>query len=327
MLYIHGMGHFHPDNLISNKFLEDLDIGTNDDWIMSRVGIQNRRTVLSLDYIKSTKNHDTRAAAEASLFTNAQTGKYAAEMAIARSGVEKSQIGLVIAGGCTPENSTPAEACAIAAELGITAPCIDLNSACTSFGAHIHFLTMLGGEDVPEFILIVQPENTTRTVDYADRRAAVLWGDGSSAAVVSTKISGKATVTSTTLSSDPSGWNKVIIPRTGHFEQDGPAVQAFAVRKTSATVNSIRDRFNGKGESMLFVGHQANLRMLETVCRRCEIDAHRHFYNVNNFGNTAAAGAPTVVSQNWDTFKAGDVLAMVMVGAGLTWAGMSIEFS
>ncbi len=326
MLYIHGMGHFHPNNKISNKFLEDLDIGTDNEWIISRVGIENRHTVLALDYIKTTKNQDTRAAAEASFFTNAQTGKYAAELAIERAGIGKNQIGLVIAGGCTPENSTPAEACIIASELDITAPCIDLNSACSSFGAHIHFLSMLAGEQVPEFILIVQPENTTRVVDYTDRRAAVLWGDGSSAAVVSTKVPGKAVVTSTSFISDPTGWDKVIIPRTGHFEQDGPAVQAFAVRKTSATVNSIRQRLNGKADSMLFIGHQANLRMLETVCRRCKIEADRHFYNVDNFGNTAAAGAPTVISQNWDKFRSGDVLAMVMVGAGLTWAGIAIEF-
>ncbi|KAA3613353.1 MAG: ketoacyl-ACP synthase III [Calditrichaeota bacterium] len=327
MLYIHGMGHFHPENQICNKFLEDLDIGTNHEWIMDRVGIENRRTVMSLDYIRETKNKDTRGAAEASIYSNAQTGKYAAEIAIKRAGIEKDQIGMVVAGGCTPEISTPAEACAIASALEITAPCIDINSACSSFGAQIHFLSMLNDEKVPEFILIVSPENTTRVVDYADRRAAVLWGDGTSAAVVSTKVRGKAIVKSTSLISDPSGWDKVVVPRTGHFDQDGPAVQSFAVKKTSTTVKNIRESYNGQGEQMLFIGHQANLRMLETVCRRCEIAPGQHFFNVNAFGNTAAAGAPTVMSQNWDSFRKGDVLAMVMVGAGLTWAGMAIEFN
>ncbi|KAA3661973.1 MAG: ketoacyl-ACP synthase III [Calditrichaeota bacterium] len=327
MLYIHGVGHFHPENEICNKFLENLDIGTSNDWIIDRVGIENRRTVLDLEYIMQTKNDDTRAAAEASLYSNAVTGKHAAEMAISRAGISKDQIGMVIAGGCTPENSTPAEACAIAAELELTVPCIDLNSACSSFGAHIHFLSMLNDARVPEFILIVSPENTTRTVDYTDRRAAVLWGDGTSAAVVSTKVQSRAVVKSTSIISDPAGWNKVVIPRTGHFDQDGPAVQAFAVKKTSITVKSIRERLNGKADSMLFIGHQANLRMLETVCRRCDISSNQHYYNVNQFGNTAAAGAPTVMSQNWENFESGDVLAMVMVGAGLTWAGLSIEFN
>jgi 3-oxoacyl-[acyl-carrier-protein] synthase-3 len=65
MLYLHGMGHFNPENIISNKFLEDLDIGTSNEWILERVGIANRRTVLPLDYIKETKNADFRAAFEA----------------------------------------------------------------------------------------------------------------------------------------------------------------------------------------------------------------------------------------------------------------------
>jgi 3-oxoacyl-[acyl-carrier-protein] synthase-3 len=56
MLYLHGCGHFHPENELDNRLLESLDIGTNDEWIVSRVGIKNRRTVLPFDYIKATKN-------------------------------------------------------------------------------------------------------------------------------------------------------------------------------------------------------------------------------------------------------------------------------
>ena len=55
-LYIHGMGHFHPGNIVDNAFLEELDIGTNEEWILERVGIHARRTVLPLDYIRETKN-------------------------------------------------------------------------------------------------------------------------------------------------------------------------------------------------------------------------------------------------------------------------------
>lgn len=62
MLYLHAMGHFNPENVISNKFLEDLDIGTTNEWIMERVGIENRRTVLPLDYIVQTRNQNPQAA-------------------------------------------------------------------------------------------------------------------------------------------------------------------------------------------------------------------------------------------------------------------------
>jgi 3-oxoacyl-[acyl-carrier-protein] synthase-3 len=79
MLYLHGLGHFHPENVISNQFLEELDIGTNEEWIIERVGILSRRTVLPLDYIRSTRNQDQRAAFEAAEYNNAQTGSFAAE--------------------------------------------------------------------------------------------------------------------------------------------------------------------------------------------------------------------------------------------------------
>jgi 3-oxoacyl-[acyl-carrier-protein] synthase III len=83
-LYLHGLGHFHPANEIDNAFLEQLDIGTNDAWILGRVGIRSRRTVLPLDYIRQTRNADVRATAEAAVCSNAAMGERAARMAIAR---------------------------------------------------------------------------------------------------------------------------------------------------------------------------------------------------------------------------------------------------
>src|SRR5262245_21140352 len=98
MLYFHGFGHFHPENQLDHAFLESLDIGTNDQWIVERVGIRNRRTVLPLDYIRATKNKDLRAAQEAALYSNAETGRRAALVAIERAGIEPKDIGMVIAG-------------------------------------------------------------------------------------------------------------------------------------------------------------------------------------------------------------------------------------
>ena len=81
---------------ITNQFLEDLDIGTSNAWIMERVGIRTRRTGLPLDYIRETRNSDPRMAAEATLYGNAETGRRAAEMAIARAGIQPEDIGMVI---------------------------------------------------------------------------------------------------------------------------------------------------------------------------------------------------------------------------------------
>ena len=83
-LWLHGVGQFHPDNEISNRFLEELDIGTSNEWILERVGIHARRTVLPLDYIRTTRNRDPRAALEAADWSQAELGAAAARMAIDR---------------------------------------------------------------------------------------------------------------------------------------------------------------------------------------------------------------------------------------------------
>ncbi len=324
-LFIHGVGHFHPENRIDNAFLSSLDIGTDDAWIMERVGIRSRRTVLPLDYIASTRNARPAESAEASLYTNAQTGALAARLALARAGLEPSDIGLVIAGGCSPQYSIPAEACLVAAELGIDAVAYDLSSACSSFAVQLHHLRGMRPEALPEYVLVVNIENNTRTVNYNDRRTAVLWGDGSAAAVVSARVPAPVRVRHSLVQSDPSGWKKVVIPAGGHFTQEGSAVQGFAIRKSLATIAGLRSELEGNPQEMMFIGHQANLMMLNAVCERAKIDQERHLRNVDDYGNCGAAGAPSVLSQRWEGLPSRCELALVVVGSGLTWGGLLIE--
>jgi 3-oxoacyl-[acyl-carrier-protein] synthase-3 len=324
MLYLHGMGHFHPENVIDNRFLEELDIGTDDAWILERVGIRARRTVLPLDYIRATRNADPRAAAEAAGYDNAETGARAARLALERAGVGPERIGMVIAGGCSPDLAIPAEAARIAARLGIVAPAFDVSSACSSFGAHLHLLASMAPAALPDFVLVVSPENNTRVVDYRDRATCVLWGDGTSAAVVSARAPARLRVDLTSLDSNPTGWDKVVIPRAGHFAQDGRAVQTFAIKTTRDLVNGIRARAD-RPDRLHLVAHQANLLMLEAVCRFTGIDPARHHANVVDHGNTGAAGAPSILSQRWDLWQDGDEIAVAVVGSGLSWSAMRVS--
>jgi 3-oxoacyl-[acyl-carrier-protein] synthase III len=326
-LYVHGVGHFHPENVIDNRFLEALDIGTNEAWILERVGIHTRRTVLPLDYIRETRNADVRMGQEAALYTNAETGRRAALHALDRAGLSPKDIGMVIAGGCCPGLQIPAEACSIAAALGIEAPAIDLNSACSSFGAQMHFLASMS--TLPSYVLVVNPENTTRVVDYADRATAVLWGDGTSAAIVSKSVPSRIRVTWTMLESSPAGFDAVKIPRFSHFVQNGNQVQRFAIKTTQACLDQMlpaaRERAALVGGRIRFVGHQANLLVLDAVARRSELAADEHWHNVAEFGNTAASGAPTVLSQRWDDIRPADTILVVVVGSGLTWSAIRMD--
>lgn len=80
-------------------------------------------------------------------------------------------------------------------------------------------------------------------------------------------------------------------------------------------------------EHFHFIGHQANLRMLESVSKSCSIPAGMHHHNVVEFGNTASAGSPSVLSARWDEFKPGDHVAVIGVGSGLTWTDSMITFN
>jgi len=325
-LHLNGIGHWNPDNEITNRFLEDLDIGTDDAWIIERVGIRSRRTVLPLDYIRETRNADPLAAMEAAEHSNADMGRRASELAIARAGIDRSDIGMVIAGSSASDWSTPAEACLVAAELGLEVPAFDIVSACTSFYTQLYVLSLMQPERLPDYVLLVAPESLTKTVNYDDRTAAVLWGDGAAAAVVSTRHPGRAVVLGNTLDSSPAGWDKVIVPRGGHFAQQGRTVQTFGIKRMAYCLAALKDDFETESRQFHFVGHQANLRMLESACQKCGIPAERHHTNVEWFGNTGCARSASVVSARWEKWSDCDDVALVGVGAGLTWSSYLLRF-
>lgn len=325
MIFIHGIGHFHPNNIIDNQFLTNLDIATNNDWIIERVGIHKRRTVLSLDYICETYNEFPKSIGSHIQFSNAQTGALAAKQALDHAGLSAQDIGMVIAGGCLPQYSLPAEACMIAAELGINAPAFDINSACSTFAVHMNFINQMNEAGLPDYILLVIPENMTRAINFKDRKVAVLFGDGTSAIIVSKKHRSNVFISKVVIDSNPAACNIITTLAGGHFYQEGPVVQRFAIKKMVEIIKNLRKNFNILNNQHYFIGHQANLTMLRSICKIAEIAEDHHLYNVDQFGNCGAAGAPTVLSQNWSRFTAGDRIILAVVGSGLTWGGMIIE--
>jgi 3-oxoacyl-[acyl-carrier-protein] synthase-3 len=326
-MYLHAVGHCYPPNEITNQFLEELDIGTNDAWITERVGIRSRRTVMQLDYIRATRNADPRASVDARSCTQTELGVSAAQMALARAGLQAADIGMVVSGSSVPDWVTPAEACSIAARLGISGPAFDVSSACTSFFVPLYLFSMMDPARLPEFILIVTPDTMTCAVDYRDRSAAVLWGDAATAAIISTKVPGRAEMLGNSLGSNSANWDKVTVPRCGFFHQDGQSVHKFAIKTMSSMIRELRSNFLTPGRPFSFIGHQANLRMLESVCAACAIPPQRHFHNVCDYGNTGAAGSTSVLSTRWDAWNSEDDVAVAGVGAGLTWSSYLLRFA
>ncbi len=325
MLNILGMGFDHPETIISNQFIEGLDVGTNAAWIEEKIGILNRRTTLPLSYISETRNQDPREARKLASTTPTQMGVRATQMALQRAGIKPEQIGLVICNCCTPTQSAPAEATRIAAAIGANCMAYDVFTACPAFALHIDYLRNFKEDRLPEYVLCVSTAALTQCVNYNDRSDGAIWGDGAAAWVVSAKHPGKLQVIDSNFASDPSRCQAVVVDTFGHFRQDGRAVRDFSVRQTVRLIKALEEQYNLNWEKDVFIGHQANRTMLEQITNNRGIPPANHWHNVTEIGNQAGAGAPAVLAMHWDEIKVGQRIVVAVVGAGLSWGSVLME--
>lgn len=313
-MYLHSIIAKRPKNIITNKFLEDLDIGTDENWILERTGIIERRTVLPLDYIKQTKN---KIPSEVNSFKNSnyELGAYALKEAVAKAGISLEDLDLIIGGSTSPSLISPCEAIGVANYAGINPWCFDISSGCSNFVSQTNIASSLLDRN---YIALVNNEFFTKNIDYSDRRNAILFGDTSVVAIVSNKIPSKFKIEHSYLECDPVGMNTINIDRYGYFSQDGNKVQKFAIQKMGEVYNKL-----ASSKKSYFIGHQANLLALNSIVERNNIE--NHLYNVNMFGNTAAAGGPAVLADNLDSFKTNDEIIISVCGVGLAWGGVRIK--
>ncbi len=320
---ITAMGHWFPPHVIDNDFFATLDIGSASAWIEARTGIKTRRSVLSPAQIRTLK--DTPQAITA-MRTGGCEWDIASCAAAAFSCLQKRKRvktwrgeWLVICGTSVPDWDIPANACVIAAKLGLKGVAVDINSACSSFVVDLHFARRMLAVDRSRKVLICNPERYSLRMDYRDRGSCVLFGDGSACAVVESGGRGLAVI-DTEVYSHPAACDKVVIPDGGTLAQQGKAVQKFAISKTIAAARAILQRNALTIDNIdYFIGHQANHRMLQAVLSKLGLRTTQHLCNVVDYGNQGAAGAPDVLSQNWERLRQGDTILLVVVGSGLTW--------
>jgi 3-oxoacyl-[acyl-carrier-protein] synthase-3 len=326
MLYIHSFGHAHPDTEISNDFLESLDTSVTSDQLVKRFGIFCRRSVLPLNYIRETLNKDPRQALGVASHTPTTLGAAAAQMALERAGISLGEISLVLANCCTPLQTMPAEAQRIAGYLGLQCQAFDIYSASAGFALHLNYLGSLRPECIPKFTLCVSTATLTTVVNYENLIDAAIWGDGAAAWIVSPHRPARGMrILQTCYGSDPRRCDTVVVDRLGHFRQNGIAVGHYSVGQTVKLLRCLQKSFGFSWIDTYFIGHQANARMLDTVCRNEGIPPARHLSNVSHIGNQAGAGAPATISMNWDRMPVGARLVVAVVGAGLSWGSVLLE--
>jgi 3-oxoacyl-[acyl-carrier-protein] synthase-3 len=320
---ITGAGHWIPENVLNNQFFNDLDIGSEASWIEERTGIVERRSILNTTELAALR-HGKITRDE--LLKNGRIMDYPAmttacwQMASSRAGGAKP-VQTVIAGTSVPDDDIPAHACSIAARNQIECQhAFDVNSACSTFVVHLHMARSLVASGHSTSLALFTGERYTTRVDYSDRKTCILFGDSAAGVTVEAEAPRGLEIVDSLLHSQPSGAKLIRLPDGGIFDQDGQAVQKFAVQKTISAAEEILARNHLTTRDLTwFIGHQANLRMLTWVADKLHLTPQQHLYNVDRNGNQGGAGAPTVLSMNWDKFKSGDLIVVSVVGSGLTW--------
>ena len=316
------MGASHPTNVINNKFLEDLEIGSVADWVVDRIGIEERRSVLNINYIKDTKNQDPREGAKIAEKTPLKMAVEASKIAFERSGIKPEQIGMIICNTCTPYSLIPTTGQELARELNLNIKSYEVYTACPAFSLHIDHINSFKEDALPDYILCVLTSTISQRVDYNNKSDSAIWGDGAAAYIVSKKDIGKLKIIDSNFNAKSTRCQAVTIDTFGHFNQDGRAVRDFSVRQTVKMIKDIEDKFDIDWNRDIFIGHQANGTMLKSIVNNRKIPDKNHWHNVRFIGNQAAAGSACVLSANWDNIENGQYIVVAVLGAGLSWGSI-----
>jgi 3-oxoacyl-[acyl-carrier-protein] synthase-3 len=315
---ITGWGQGVPARILTNHDLEQM-VDTSDEWITTRTGIRQRH-ILSEDE----SNFDIALAAS--------------KKALAQAGLEGKDLDLIIVGTCTPDFLFPSTACLLQEALeAVNAGAFDLEAACSGFIYALSVGTQFIKTGTYQRILVLGSETVTRFIDFTDRNTCVLFGDGAGAVVLQRSIE-KSGLGAFKLGAYGAGGKLLNIPAGGsrtppttktvqerqHFvKMQGSEVFRLAVR---AMVDSSLEVLEREGLTIadvdLLIPHQANIRIIEAVGKRLEIDPSKVWVNIHNYGNTSSASIPISINEAIESsrLQRGMKLLVTAFGGGMTWA-------
>ena len=318
---VKGVGGYLPDRIVTNQDLAQI-VDTSDEWIVARTGIRERRI-----------------AADGEL-TSAM-GVAAARAALVDAGLEPGDIDLIVLATSTPDQTFPATAVTIQAELGINhGAAFDVQAVCSGFVFAMSTADNYLKSGQFKRSLVIGAEAFSRILDWEDRATCVLFGDGAGAVVLEAeKLNGTMTdrgILATSLRSDGRYRDKLYVDggpsstgTVGHLRMDGPEVFRHAVTKISQVIGETLDKAGYTASDIdWFVPHQANKRILDGAARKLGLDPQRVVMTVEKHANTSAASIPLALMTACadGRIKKGDLVLLEAMGGGFTWGALLIRW-
>jgi 3-oxoacyl-[acyl-carrier-protein] synthase-3 len=302
-----GFGGYQPDKVVTNDDLAKL-VDTNDEWIRARVGIQSRRFARDDE-------------------TVADMAEAAGAKALAASGLEPSEVDLVIVATCSTESPMPNVAASVAYRLGIPAPgAYDLNAACAGFCYGIGAASDSVRAGSARNVLVIGAEKMTSWIDMTDRSTCIIFADGAGAAVVGQSES--AGIGPVVWGSAGDQAQKITIEgRNGSLKQDGQAVFRWATTAIApVALEACRRAGVTPADITAFVPHQANLRIIEAIAKKLGIPRERVADDIIHAGNTSSASIPLALSRMAEQgrLQPGTPALLIAFGAGLSYASQVV---
>ena len=321
---ITAVGKYVPDYILTNEELETM-VDTNDEWIVARTGIKERRI------LKDTDKGSSFLAIKA------------AEDLISKKNLDPKQIELVIVATATPDMQAASTAAFVATQIGATnAFSFDLESACSSFLYGISVASQYIETGRYKKVLLIGADKNSSMIDYTDRTTCIIFGDGGGAVLFEPDTDGYG-FQDEYLRTDGSGRQFLQVPAGGSLQptsedtvknklhyarQDGQTVFKNAIFNMADVCEKIMDKNDLSNDDVAWlVAHQANKRIVEATARRMKLDASKVMLNIQNYGNTTSATIPLLFADYEKQLKKGDNLIITAFGGGFSWGAIYFKWS
>ena len=321
---ITAVGHYVPEGVITNADLEKL-VETNDEWIQTRTGIQERRYLDDPDK------------------GSAYMGKMAGQEALERRGMNAEELDLIITSTVTPDYNFPGTSNLIQKYLGAThAFAYDMNAACSGFLFALTTAKAYVESGLARKVMVVGADKMTAITDYTDRTTCILFGDAAAAVIVEPS-SDETGIIDYVHHTDGDLEGSLIMPGGGslrpathetvdnhehYVKQDGRVVFKKATFGMADVSLDIMRRNELKPEDIAWlVPHQANLRIIDATAKRMGLDRNKVMINIQRYGNTTSATIPLCLYEWQERLSHGDNIILAAFGGGFTWGATYLKWS